>query len=707
MEGLPIEILRTICILLRDDDSNDLCSFRRANHFHCRVATPVLFERLTVRLQSNQDFIAELSAAGLGRHYLKHARSLSVVAVRNLLDKHHLEYTTRLKELELNLFDHIPRAARDSFIDSSLVTGVTPIMDCLGWKWIFHMYSPEDWQPLISMVSRLEHLTEFNYGLINLFPEPLLQAMAAHHPDCVLNIWNGSWTQRSSAAAMDRLLVASNARHPAALLSQFTWTGSSAAGVDPTLVASKPAPYPPSRLPGYPWGGNLPQTSSNTAVDRTFITSNPTRHPPSTLSQYSLDYLRSFSAMCPVGSRWNTTNTQQTWLELTEHLPFLAACPNLKHLIIQQYGKYDEIAVAQPKWRALVSSAKPTPKARLQSLTIVGQGLRGTMLSKVSDIFDLSSLRSLDIKMSHDSSILQQVAPRLSQLTRLFISLDLDRDEDANPNPQANSPSLITAILAFHPLEYLCLRGARSPSSLHTILAHHGPSLSGLLIEVSDHARSMDDIGLKFPTCSPDDIARIGASCPRLRELRLPIQRTQGDPAECAKYAALGTHFPNLRSLLTDLHCDTRTWPIDRDWRPAASDLREILVNAATDSALVRGIWDLVSSTQGSNRLQRLACIPFGGESLQLPEAHLVLSIGHSFLVQRGEASSSSSHAPESPVKVRRVGERALDLQIGGLLMERKIGKGLSRRLRLVFDELWPGDAPWETRWRSFPLRRE
>ncbi|KAL2849280.1 hypothetical protein BJX68DRAFT_267132 [Aspergillus pseudodeflectus] len=661
MESLPIEILRTICILLRDGNSNDLCSFRRASHFHSQVATPVLFERLTVRLQSpyscveTHDSLAELSRAGLGRHYLKYARTLSVVAIRNLLENHRLEYTTRLKALERNLFDHIPRAARDSFLDSALVTGVTPQPNSSGWKWIFDIYAPEDWNPLISLVSRLEHLTELNYGVPNIFPEPLLQTLATQHPDCVLNIWDGHWLPRDSDTPLERT--------------------------------------------GFAWSGYMPRGGSSAAlIDRTLISSSPARHPPASPSQYSLDHLRSFCAQCPVAWQRTTAPPHHTWLQLTEHLPFLAACPNLQHLRIYQSShsaSYNEIVAAQAKWRALVSSTNLTPRARLHSLTIAGFGPREPMLSTVADIFDLSSLRSLDIHVAYDASILQHVAPRLSQLTRLFIDLDLERDDDPNLSLQENSPTVITAILAFHPLQHLCLRGARSPSSLHTILSHHGPSLTSLLIEVSEYGRSMTDDGPKFPNCSPADIAAIGASCPHLRDLRIPIQRTQGDPGEYDKYVALGAAFPNLHSLLLDLHCYTRTWPFNREWRPAGPALREILVNAATDSDLARGIWDAVesgaaqwrgSSSSTTSRLSRLTCIPFGANSLQLPEAHLVLSIGHSFLVERGGVGASQGSTTEPPVHVRRVGERALELEIGNKLLERSIGKELSKRLKTVFD---------------------
>ncbi|KAL3445275.1 hypothetical protein BJX65DRAFT_309989 [Aspergillus insuetus] len=541
MESLPIEILRAICILLREGNSNDLCSFRRASHFHCQVATPVLFERLTVRLQSlyscveTHDSLAELSKAGLGRHYLKHARTLSVVALRDLLENHRLEYTTRLKALEHNLFDHIPLAVRGSFLDSAIVTGVGPQSSSPGWKWIFNVYAPEDWNPLISLVSRLEHLTELNYGVPNIFPEPLLQTLATQHPDCVLNIWDGHW---------------------------------------------------------------LPTDSDTLGKDGL------------RLERYSLDHLRSFFAQCPVAWQRTTAPPHHTWLQLTEHLPFLAACPNLQHLYIYQSShsaSYNEIAAAQPKWRALVSSTDLTPRARLHSLTIAGFGLRETMLSTVANIFDLSSLRSLDIHVAYEASILQHVAPRLSQLTRLFIDLDLERDDDPNRSLQENSPTIITiarsgrhiitTILAFHPLQHLCLRGARSASSLNTILYHHGPSLTGLLIEVSENGRSMTDVGPKFPNCSPADIAAIGAA------------------------------FPNLHSLLLDLHCYTRTWPINREWRPAGPALRAILVNAATDSHLARGIWDDVESgaaqrrgsSSSTTRLSRLTCIPFGANSLKLP----------------------------------------------------------------------------------------
>jgi hypothetical protein len=113
-----------------------------------------------------------------------------------------------------------------------------------------------------------------------------------------------------------------------------------------------------------------------------------------------------------------------------------------------------------------------------------------------------------------------------------------------DPDIWAENQGVVAAILAFRPLQYLCLRGVRNVTALHTILGHHGATQKGLLIEPTSKGRPGSiDYHLKYPAMTPVDAQRIAESTPLLRELRLPIKRTKGDKDECAIYKAIES-FP-------------------------------------------------------------------------------------------------------------------------------------------------------------------
>ncbi|KAL5041129.1 hypothetical protein BDW71DRAFT_212416 [Aspergillus fruticulosus] len=318
----------------------------------------------------------------------------------------------------------------------------------------------------------------------------------------------------------------------------------------------------------------------------------------------------------------------------------------------------------------------------LHNGAVTGSGPREHILLDLVGIFNLSTLRSLD-------------------LDRLFISLDTKLNWD--PDLYTNHQGVIEAILAFSSLQYLCLWGVWNVTTLDIILERHRPSLKGLLIEPTKAGRvgPSSDFHFKYPHPTATDILQFAESAPNLRELRLPLKRNKGNKDECGIYKALGS-FTNLRSLLLDLHYDTRTAPIYPQWRPSATELGEILVNTATDAHLAHSIWNLISKTQSSKALQNLSVHLFGAECFKMLEAYLLMSIARSFLVQRPVFDVFEL------LEIKCVAEGRYELEVEWRLQEGDgLGRGLNKLLKEVFNEVWPGGGKWQTRWRSFPLREE
>ncbi|KAL4993713.1 hypothetical protein BDV10DRAFT_189701 [Aspergillus recurvatus] len=536
--------------------------------------------------------------------------------------------------MRANLFAHIPPVATSSLLEEYAASGVNPDTGFQAWSWVFDAFWKEDWQPLVTLVSRLQNLTALNYGLLNRFPMALHQALARFHPHCNLNIWTGTM------------------------------------------------PFPDSK-PG----------------EQMFLNSNPLQNHLPCLDDYSLSRLRSYAAMCPVNSE--RVGSQTRWSHMVRHFTYLAACRSLRHIDVcldSRWGTSDEIKRANAKWATI-----PAPKAlaKPESLSITGFGPHEHVLLDLAGIFDLSTLRSLDLDVWEHPTLLQEIAPCLPNLQKLLISLDTKLNKD--PDLYADHQGIIKAIVTFSPLQYLCLRGVRNVATLDLIVKRHGPRLKGLLIEPTTAGRvgPLSDMHFKYPHLTAADILRFAESAPNLRELRLPLKRDKGSKDECGIYRALSA-FTNLHCLLLDLHYDTRTAPIYPGWRPSATELREILVNAATDAELARSIWTLVSETQSSKALRSLSVHPFGSESFKMPEAYLLMSLAPSFLVQR------PAFDVFEPLEIKCVAEGRYELEVEWRLQEGDgPGRGLTKSLKEVFNEVWPGEGKWQTRWRSFPLKEE
>lgn len=137
--------------------------------------------------------------------------------------------------------------------------------------------------------------------------------------------------------------------------------------------------------------------------------------------------------------------------------------------------------------------------------------------------------------------------------------------------------------------------------------------------------------------------------------LLAPIRRSRGSRKECETYTDL-SKFPNLHSLVLDLHYDPRRIPVCRVEKTEESVLlQEAFINAAMDKKLALGIWDLLSSSSTKNhcRLRDLRVASFGHEPFVGGEKYLLGCLSWSFLVTR----EYNPHNPGSPVVIELGGK--------------------------------------------------
>jgi hypothetical protein len=392
--------------------------------------------------------------------------------------------------------------------------------------------------------------------------------------------------------------------------------------------------------------------------------------------------------------------------DLDEMLAFLFTAPKLKHLIIPHEAKHWEsefpFAILKKEWQALAATAAPQSLSMLDSISI-RRYPPGGFLPKLANIANLSRLRSLQLEGFYDPADLIEPAALFPNLERLFIEpIPLLLPLTDSPDDEGDS---IAAIRAFAPLKYLQISSLRNVSSLERILERHGASLRGLILEPSTkgpYMRGESDTGYRYPELDASDIRHMVQTCPNLEELRVPIRRSRGSRKECEMYTAL-SEFPNLHSLVLDLHYDSRQIPVRRAAETEESVLQEAFVNAAMDKKLALGIWDLMSSSSTKNRyrLRDLRVTSFGHEFFVGGEQYLLGCLSRSFLVTR----EYNPHNPGSPI-VTEIGKQSQEMWRQRKFPEKEEFY-VSNRLENILHSIWPsgpGRDGWMSGWTSCPL---
>ncbi|KAI7971682.1 hypothetical protein EIK77_002683 [Talaromyces pinophilus] len=88
----------------------------------------------------------------------------------------------------VNMSEFIPDAANSNLTGKFLTQWRTPSLDATEPAPL--LYTEENWQPLLELLSTLNRVEILNYAVGNSFPRCLLQALHQYHPTCQLNIWS-------------------------------------------------------------------------------------------------------------------------------------------------------------------------------------------------------------------------------------------------------------------------------------------------------------------------------------------------------------------------------------------------------------------------------------------------------------------------------------------------------------------------------------
>ncbi|KAJ5110137.1 hypothetical protein N7532_002782 [Penicillium argentinense] len=643
MDSLPLEIKHIICRFVKADSRNDLSSVSRINHAWYNTAAPFVYETLRIGFHNGgnlPNITAQVHEQALGRPFLKYARRLDIICSPDPSRQ-----TAKARPVQdinkwtLDSIDSRLPATISTFLDHRLKRCHDQVLSFSANECVY--YTDRDWQPIVSLIRRLDRLTELNYVVQNIFPTELSATLTRTHPTCKVNVW----THQS-------------------------------------LNLDPPDPTKPSLNPG-------PPSKFTDPFD------------PAVFLSTQLHTFCMFHSMS--SGQINGTSGKN----MDESLFFALIAPNLKHLSFRNLGYLTEKDVRKIKgtWEKLSRAGHTTPTASLDSLSFDAHPSLSPwedVLLNMTQLVDLSRLRSLEIGVYSNPNSLRTAASKLHGLERLYINMHpwkLHHD-----NIHADDDQMVAAVMSFYPLKFLCLEGLRNFYSLRDILSRHGHTLEGLIVQSSTHARRLAgvlDTGFKYPVWTNGQITEIAQICPNLEELCIPFKRDEGSPQECGLYKELGG-FPRLRTLVLDLHYDPRErpvapWPVEPATDPEM--LRKTLSNAAVDEVLVAKIWHLIISNQSSRRLKNLRVTPVGIEFFDKLEQQVLGQLGRSFLVR-------PPNLGELRLDIQEIGRTAWNLW-----RESQVGEEsthVPKPVELVLRELWPSIRLGNGTiggWRSLPLQ--
>ncbi|KAL4992380.1 hypothetical protein BDW68DRAFT_184181 [Aspergillus falconensis] len=282
--------------------------------------------------------------------------------------------------------------------------------------------------------------------------------------------------------------------------------------------------------------------------------------------------------------------------------------PNLKQVHVVDSGpgfKYRPMNRDMPK-QGLISRKQVSQDLRKKNLAL-GQ-LEGLGLDPAnSNRFDLwketvdfSHLGSLQLWRVQMDTLETAATCDFSSLRTLALGLFPRR---RNPSQAHLSDQAVGAFIAsLPPLESIHLTGPFFKESFKAVLNHHGSSLRKLSLYPTETSR-IPPIDQFLITST--EIRKIQQHCPNVHDLRLQVERTQGDQKEQDIYRALG-HLPRLRHL--SLQLDVWNAMELRDTDKAALGqscyAQHIFINVALDAELAREIFNQIASNSPLESLE-------------------------------------------------------------------------------------------------------
>ncbi|KAJ5295554.1 hypothetical protein N7508_010375 [Penicillium antarcticum] len=650
MDSLPFEVKGLICAFVKSYSQDDLSSLGRIDRTWHEVALPLVYDTLKIVFDNREHLLKELAKVSEGpqsRLFQLYTRRLDLVCLDGFQFPAPIRAVSESGKPNprLRYTDYAPVASLNTFLEDYLDRVYDEQTQYN--RAVFWFFAEKDWEPLVSLIARLDHLTELNYAIKDMFSPALYHAIRQRHPNCRLNIWMPQSFSREIARCGKFRGINSEAEDPFELDTLQS----------PNLHALSVS----HNLTKHKFHLDAREQSSHFAETFPFLLAAPN------LKHLQFEYGGS--------SKGDLAKLKTQWEKSMQSLKPMPVA-SLKSL------SFGGMFKAYCPWEDVFMS--------------------------ISHLVDLSRLKSLDISVSRAPSLLRNVRSIIPNLQRLFINMHLQ--ERHYDDLEEDDPEMVGLIQEFNPLRFLAVRGLRTYSALHKILIYHGDTLKGLMIQSSSDRRKSPntDIGYKYPPLNGQQIIEIAKICPNLKELLLPIKRVGGRPEECNVYRALGK-FTRLHTLVLETIYDPRSKPEQYTQWLDDSLVREIFRNAATDVNLVKAMWGLVFSNQPARLLRNLRVIPIGQADFAINggdngkfENCLLRQLGRSFLLIRslGDTPNVQEIGKLDPERWQKF-LSSLSPHMRPLPFERA-----TRLLRSV----WPG-MRWNDEtfvlsgWESFPLQ--
>lgn len=403
------------------------------------------------------------------------------------------------------------------------------------------------------------------------------------------------------------------------------------------------------------------------------------------------------------------------------YLMMQGLAPNLTNVWFKwkRYGvslaQDQSIARGRPAWRGFfligqTDEEKKVIEAGRGTGSLKNMRLDFRLGPQVFNAQSMANLRRLHLKWYRDTCliladlVIAGHVPHLEMLSLVEISSHTEPDQAA-----------VNQIVSHaNPLRHLVLKGHFTMTTFDLATRQHGSTLINLCLDpypayMYDPRNKEEDAEHPLFAFSPHTVQIIAERCPRLEEVHVEMQRTRGDSREVAMYRALGT-LRRLKRLVIELIC-TVCPEEDEDEEGADEDqsriemLKQGISNHATDEALARAIFDIVSPPDhGQGRLQYLRIEPridTGSLSLDVSFYSATSVLGRHWVCQ-----TDNKEEGRDRVIVREVEAHNARQAIKECLREDWGNKWLDKteNFQAMFNSLWPGDGPpWE-RWTSLPL---
>ncbi|KAK1145843.1 hypothetical protein N8T08_003789 [Aspergillus melleus] len=650
MDVLPSEIIEQI-ILILEDELQTLRAFSLASSRVYQLTAPILYRTAIIRFSGFselQKIVAEYAESGLGRPFLTHATRLDLVAlpkqVRRLGGGSGLHrFNTRDRSVTIEDFQ--PHGV------GSFMERLMSQFDLPGYGrrrgGLPGAFSKNEWQPLVSLVSRLAKLKNMHYAIRNSFPRSLLDAVHQHHPTCGIYIWSPQTprldipgvgpienTMKLGGSLVNDLLDMEVLRSPC--LRAISLDYPIFAGYPKTLHLGRIVPYiiqaPDIKhihlnLDGE-WGDEFRKTIQS-IPQHTGDTS-----PLAGLHSLSLQsYLLEDLAL----SQWTPVMDLSALKSL--HIPMLGFFHSPSHL--------NDAVPGLVSLERLWIGADPGHNGWTtfsEELRSIFQRLRPLKYLCIEGLEHISFLH--DILERHGSSLVGFMLP----------------------------PGRRRASIPEHPQYAGYIYPFVDDTHLQKI-AQRCPNLKYFRVPIrrskGDHAevRTYRALG-SFPSLQNLILDLYGNSRPVL----------SAEQGIFSNENAGGSDIPHV-------------------------SLEDALVNFATDQALATAIWTEIASHQPSQKLTRLRVSPWGYAMYDIEEQYVLMHLARSFLVTRG------THGETDVVEIgKEENEADMEVIAAPDEYGQAQPFRVPRRVTRLLHSIWrptPSHPDWTTSWKSLPLHTD